>query len=195
MGGVVALGMLWWASRQSVEPVSLSAKGLVFRHDKCVWGVPVTSLRQEHLTADVLEIDRTSATLPDGEEIVQERVTMAPNYRFDKPADALVAALFHLQKPRTLWDNGRVLAVAGTLTDGREVRILAVYKGKADLTLLYPVPTGLFESLTTCLLKGDKPEGATVVNRVVEGNEKEKAVRSDWRENLFTLGLIVNKDQ
>ncbi len=191
---MVAVGALWWLNRHTPEMIGVTEKGLVLRHGACKTGLPATRIRYESLKADVLDIDRTLLTMPDGSVVVDERIHMPENDTFGKAVDAIVQAVFHLESLETVGDNGKAALYEGTTKEGRTFGIVAVYKGKADLELLYPLGSDLMKIVSECLLKGRKSEGPTIVNRVVESKRSGLPLLSDWNEKLFTLGIIVNKD-
>ena len=174
-------------------PVSFNEKGMILKNGECREAIPMRRIERRELTADGLSITRTFATLYDGGELIDERVTMAENYRFDKPLNELIAMIFHLKNVKTLDDNGKAAILEGLLPDGRTLRLLAIYKGKFDLELLYPLQSGLYDTIKRCLIQGKPKTGPDIINRVVMSKTK-KRILSDWNDKLFTLDYIVNKD-
>ena len=174
-------------------PVSFNEKGMILKNGQCREAIAMRKIERRELTADALSIMRTFATLFDGAKLIDERVTMPENYRFDKSLDQIIAMIFHLKRVKILDDNGKAAILEGELSDGRDFRVLAIYKGKFDLELLYPLESGLYDIMKRCMIDGKSKSGPDIVNHVF-GDEKEKPIVSDWNEKLFSLEYIVNKD-
>ena len=174
-------------------PVSFNEKGMILKNGQCREAIAMRKIERRELTADALSITRTFATLFDGAKLIDERVTLPENYRFDKPLDQIIAMIFHLKRVNILNDNGKAAILEGELSDGRDFRVLAIYKGKFDLELLYPLESGLYDMMKRCLIDGNPKSGPDIINRVVMSKTK-KRILSDWNDKLFTLDYIVNKD-
>ena len=189
----VAAGVILWRLNSRVPaPVTVTEKGMVLRNGPCRETVPVGSVKFEHRTADVLDIRRAVMTLFDGSRLVDEKIDLPPQYHIDTPIHNLLAELFHRKAFKSVADNGK--AALFEADDGETpLRVLAIYKGKHDLEMLYPLKEGLVETLTRCLIEGKKKEGPDIVNNIVE-KETIPIPEPDWNEKLFTLEYIVNKD-
>ena len=166
---------------------------MILKNGECREAIPMRRIERKELTADTLSITRTFAMLYDGGELIDERVTIPDNYRFDKPLNELIAMIFHLKNVKILDDNGKVAILEGLLPDGRTLRLLAIYKGPFDLELLYPLESGLYDTMKRCLIEGKAKSGPDIVNHVID-EKNEKPILSDWDEKLFSLEYIVNKD-
>ncbi len=190
----LAILILWRLNSRTPMPVSFSEKGMILKYGQCREAIPMLHIERKEQSADTLTIIRTYATLFDGDELIDERITMPNHYRFDKPLNELIAMVFHLKNVKILDDNGKAAILEGLLPDGERWRVLAIYKGKYDLELLYPLPGGgLYDTLKRCLIEGKPKTGPDIINRVVTQKSK-KRILSDWSEKLFTLDYIVNKD-
>ncbi len=189
----LAILILWRLSARTVAPIAFNERGMVLRGGPCTEAIPMRKLDRRHLTADVLDIERTFATMYDGSTIVDERISMPENYRFDKPLNELLGEIFHLDRVKSVADNGKAAIYEGVTKEGGSLRILAIYKGRYDLELLYPLRDGFYETVRRCLIEGKKRSGPDIVTRVVEEKEKKMPL-SEWDEKLFQLGILVNKD-
>ena len=189
----LAFLILWRLGSRSVVPVAFNERGMVLRGGQCTEAIPMRKIERRHLTADVLNIERTFATMYDGSTIVDERISMPENYRFDKPLNELLKEIFHLKRPKSVADNGKAAIYEGVTKEGDTLRILAIYRGPCDLELLYPLRDGFYETVHSCLIEGKKRTGPDIVNRIVEEKE-ERLPLSEWDEKLFQLGILVNKD-
>ena len=185
--------ILWRLNSRTPMPISFSEKGMILKYGQCREAIPMLHIERKEQSADTLTITRTYATLFDGDDLIDERITMPENYRFDKPLNELIAMIFHLESVKTLDDNGKAAILEGLLPDGERLRVLAIYKGKYDLELLYPLYSGLYDTLKRCLIEGKPKSGPDIINRVAT-QKSEKRIVSDWSEKLFTLDYIVNKD-
>ena len=164
---------------------------MILRNGDCTAAIPIKRMQNERLRADALDIERTFATLYTGQIVVDEKITMPANYRFDKAIGAVVGEVFDLDAPKAVAENGKMALFEGE-RDGRPFRVLAIFRGKYDLQLLYPIPDGLDKRIVACLIEGKKEKEPVVVNRL-EGDDARPPL-SHWDEKLFTLGYIVNKD-
>jgi hypothetical protein len=189
----LAVLILWRLSSRTPPAVSFTEEAMVLRSGRCTLAIPMRRIETRHLVADALSIDRTFATLYNGYTLVDEKITMPSNYTFGKALEAVVSEVFHLQNLETLAQNGKMVLYEGRSENGKPMKVLAIFKGRADLELLYPIRDSFESMIRSCLIEGKKQKGPVVVNNVVE-KEENGVPLSDWNENLFTLGILVNKD-
>lgn len=154
--------------------------------------LPLKRVDRESFTADVLTIRREIVTFPNGYRVVDEKVSMPENYAFGKALSAVVRAVFGLKDVETLDENGKMAIFEGK-RDGQVFRVLAVFKGKADLELLYPLNESFFLTIKRCLIDKSESEDPTVVNHVVDSDGAGLPL-SRWDQNLFDLEILINKD-
>ena len=185
--------ILWRLGSKSVPPISFNEKAMVLRNGKCVLALPLMRMEKRSLTADVLTIERTFATLYDGGTVVDERVTMPARHTFGKALSAVVSAIFGARSIEKRAENESMVLYALETEKGRRFDLLAVFKGKSDLELLYPLDDSLSQTVQSCLIEGKRPEGPVVVNRTVTAQSGEIPL-ADWNEKLFELDIVVNKD-
>jgi hypothetical protein len=189
----LAVMILWRLSSRTPPVVSFTEEAMVLRSGRCTLAIPMQRIEIRHLTADALAIDRTVATFFNGYRLVDEKVTMPANYTFGKAYNGVVAALFHLTKVEAVAQNGKMVLYRGVTEEGTPLKVLVIFKGKADLELLYPINDTFEEVVLSCLIKGEKKSGPDIVNRVVTP-QNETLPFADWNENLFTLDILVDKD-
>ncbi|WP_456450755.1 hypothetical protein [Hydrogenimonas sp.] len=190
---VLAVLILWRLSSRTPPAVSFNEEAMVLRQGECALAIPMKKIEIRHLTADALAIDRTFATFYNGYTLVDEKISMPAHYTFGQALDAVVSEVFRLKELKTLARNGKMALYEGLREDGTPLKVLAIFKGKSDLELLYPINDTFEETVRHCLIEGKKAQGPVVVN-VVEGENDETLPLSDWNEKLFELELIVNKD-
>jgi hypothetical protein len=189
----VAVVILWRLSSRSVPPVSFDETGMRLQSGDCRLHLPLKQMKSESFTADVLTIDRTIATLPNGYRLVDEKISMPENYTFGKALSALVEAVFGLKGVHTLLQNDKMVLFEERDPGERPFRVLAIYKGKHDLELLYPLNDSLVSTIGKCLIGKRKAEGPTILNHLAESDESPLPL-SRWDQNLFDLDILVNKD-
>ncbi|NPA28821.1 MAG: hypothetical protein GXO33_01390 [Epsilonproteobacteria bacterium] len=190
-----AMLVLWRLASKTPPAISFDKQGMVLRNGTCQTLIPVKRLERQDTQADVVSISRHFATLYDGEVVVDEKITLPANNYFDKAVEAVVAEVFDLKNQKTTAQNGKMALFEGE-RDGEPFAVLAIFKGKSDLELLYPLPNGLKGQVVDCLIEKKRAKEATVVNRVVEegGASSTRPKLSHWDDKLFSLGYIVNKD-
>ena len=159
----------------------------------CRLYLPVKKLREEHMSADVLSISRTIATFPNGYRVVDEKITMPENYTFGKGISAVVQDIFGLTDLRSVDESGKMAIFEGKRADGGDFRVLAVFKGKYDLELLYPLNDTFYMTVKHCLIEKKAQKGATILNHTVSDDETPLPL-SRWNQKLFDLDILVNKD-
>ena len=190
---VLAVAILWRLSSRSIAPVTFTENSMFLRYGDCRLVLPLKRIERRHRTADALSIDRTFATLFNGYTLVDERVSMPENYTFGKATDAVVRAVFGLGSVESLAKNDKMEILEGVQANGAPLRVLAIFKGKSDLELLYPLNESLQNIVTQCLIEGKASEGATVLNHVVKEDDSEVPL-SRWDQKLFELDILINKD-
>ena|GEM_PF-2462953 len=189
----LAVLILWRLSSKSVPPISFNDRAMVLRQGRCTLALPLMRMEKRNLVADALTIDRTFATLYDGGTVVDERIAMPAHYTFGKALSGVISMIFDAQSIEKAAENGKMVLYRIETKDARRFDVLAVFRGKSDLELLYPLNDSLARTIQNCLIGGKKSEGPVVVNRVVEKNDA-KLPLTRWSEKLFELDAIINKD-
>ena len=193
MAGVVAAGMLWWIGRHTVEPIELKANGLILRHGDCRVALPVVEKRKLHLRADVAEIERRYLTFPDGEEVIDERIELPENVHFSKALNGTLETLFGADKIETVADNGRVAVYRCIKDHEKAFLVAALYRGRADLHLLYPLSEMLAELIRTCLMEGKRPKEPIIMNQTLQ-REPVALPETRWNEREIILQNLFEKE-
>lgn len=190
---VIALFILWRLSSRTVAPISFTEAGMLLQNGACRLHLPLKKIERESFTADVLSIERTIATFPNGYRVVDEKISMPENYTFGKALSAVVKAVFGLDDLQRVVENRKMVLFEGMGKNGEKLRILAVFKGKKDLELLYPLNDSFFLTIKRCLIEKREPKEPTVVNHVV-GKEPQELPLTRWSQELFDLDILINKD-
>ncbi len=189
---VPIFGLLWYLNRHTVSTISFNDKKLIIQNGRCHLMWPLKNFYNEHFTADVLTIERTIATLENGDRIVDERVTMPANNTFGMAVSAVISHIFKLRHIETIERNLKMELFKATTPSDETFYILAIFKGKSDPEMLYPLSDKLIASLQRCLFGKDITLQPT--DRENDAGQLSMLPLSEWNQKLFELDIIVNKD-
>ncbi|WP_456383743.1 hypothetical protein [Hydrogenimonas sp.] len=187
---VLFLLILWRLDTRTVPIVSFDTSGLLLRFGTCRLHIPLSEKIETSFTADVLTIERTVMKLPGGAEVVDEKIFIPERYGFGKALPSVIRAIFPLKTLETKIENDKAVLLEGVLKDGRKLHLLAVYRGKPDLELLYGTNRKFFDMITECLFEGKREKTPGIFP-----NDSEAPLPlSGWSEKLFDLDMLINKD-
>ncbi|WP_201353063.1 hypothetical protein [Hydrogenimonas urashimensis] len=190
----IAVIVLWRLSLKTPAAISFTQRGMLLQNGECRLHLPMEKIESENFQADALLVERTVATFPNGYRVVDEKVSMPENYTFGKAVSAMVRAVFGMKHLESVAENRKMVVYEGVLQDGRTMKVLAVFKGKKDLELLYPLNESFFLTIKRCLIDGKAAKEPTIVNHVIDESEDSLIPYAKWDQKLFDLDILINKD-